>query len=71
MGAAFLSVLETQAAAAVQAIGAFPTLADLGVIDAEQVRTLLDDALAARSHRGRLGWAWELLNLEAWARAHC
>ena len=70
LGVAFLSVLETQAGAARQAMGGFPTLVDLGVIDREQVRVLLDDALAGRSHRERLGWAWELLNLEAWARAH-
>ncbi len=71
LGGAFLSVLKTQAGGARQAMGGFPTLVDLGVIDREQVRVLLDDALAGRSQQGRLGWAWELLNLEAWARAHC
>jgi asparagine synthase (glutamine-hydrolysing) len=70
LGSAFLSVLETEASASRQAMGGLPTLIDLGVIDREQVRVLLDDALAGRSHRGRLGWAWELLNLEAWTRAH-
>ena len=70
VGAAQLSVLATQADAARQAMGGLPTLVDLGVVDREQVRVLLDDALAGRTHRGRLGWAWELLNLEAWARAH-
>jgi asparagine synthetase B (glutamine-hydrolysing) len=70
VGDAFLSVLATQAGPARQALGGLRTLVDLGVIDGEQVGVLLDDALAGRSHRGRLGWAWELLNLEAWARAH-
>jgi asparagine synthase (glutamine-hydrolysing) len=70
LGSAFLSVLETETSAVRQTLGGFPTLVDLGVIDREQVRALLDDALAGRSHRGRLGWAWELLNLEAWTRAH-
>lgn len=70
LGIAFLSVLETEASAARHAMGGFSTLVDLGVIDREQVRVLIDDALAGRGPRGRLGWAWELLNLEAWARAH-
>lgn len=70
LGSAFLSVLETQAGVALRAMGGLPTLVDLGVIDREQVRVLLDETLAGRSHRDRLGWAWELLNLEAWTRAH-
>jgi asparagine synthase (glutamine-hydrolysing) len=70
LGNAFISVLATQAGAARRALGDFPTLVDLGVIDGAQVRVLLDDALAGRSHRDRIAWAWELLNLEAWARAH-
>ena len=70
LGVALLSVLEAEAAAARRAMGGLPTLVDLGVIDRNQVRVLLDDALAGRSHRARLGWAWELFNLEAWARAH-
>jgi asparagine synthetase B (glutamine-hydrolysing) len=70
LGVAFLSVLEKQAGVALRAMGGLPTLVDLGVIDREQVRVLLDDALAGRGYRERLGWAWELLNLEAWTRAH-
>lgn len=66
LGAPFLSVMESQAA--LRANGAFPTLVELGVIDGAQVGVMLSDALAAKTHRGRLGWAWELLNLEAWAR---
>jgi asparagine synthase (glutamine-hydrolysing) len=71
VGAAFLSVLETQAGAARQAMGGLTTLIDLGVIDGDQVRVLLDGALAEQSRRAQLGWAWELLNLEAWTRARC
>lgn len=70
LGIALLSVLETQAEEARRGMGGLRTLVDLGVVDGEQVRVLIDDALAGRSHRHRLGWVWELLNLEAWARAH-
>ncbi|HXJ84038.1 MAG TPA: asparagine synthase-related protein [Candidatus Methylomirabilis sp.] len=70
LGLAFMSVLEAQAGAARQAMGGLPTLVDLGVVDRDGVRVLLDDVLGGKSHRDRLGWAWELLNLEAWARAH-
>jgi asparagine synthase (glutamine-hydrolysing) len=70
LGAALLSVLETQARSARQAMGELRALVDLGVIDGDQVRVLMDDALAGRSHRYRLGWVWEFLNLEAWTRAH-
>jgi hypothetical protein len=69
LGIALLSVLATQAGPTLRAMGGVRTLVDLGVIDGEQVHVLLEDALAGRSHRDRLGWAWELLNLEAWARA--
>ena len=70
LGGALLEVLEREAGATLQAMGGFPTLAELGVVDREQARVFVDDALAGRSPRGRIGWAWELLNLEAWARAH-
>jgi asparagine synthetase B (glutamine-hydrolysing) len=70
MGPATGTVLETQAAAAHQAMGGYRTLVDMGVIDAEQVRTLLDDAFSGRSHPSQRGWAWGFLNLETWARAH-
>jgi hypothetical protein len=50
-------------------MGDLRVLGDIGVIDGDQVRGLMDDALAARSHRYRLGWVWEFLNLEAWTRA--
>ena len=69
LGASFLSVLENETGAARRAMGGCTTLAALGVVDRERTDALLDDVLAA-SNRHRLGWAWELLNLEAWARAH-
>lgn len=70
LGAALLSVLETQAPPARQAMGDLRALGDLGVIDGDQARILMDDALAGRTHRHWLGWVWQLLNLEAWTRAH-
>src|SRR5262245_31936303 len=69
LGEAFLSVLAAQAGPARQAMGKLETLAGLGVIDGEQVRVLLDDALAGRSDRTQMAWAWEILNLEAWTRS--
>jgi hypothetical protein len=69
LGEAFLSVLSAQADPARQALGELKTLVGLGVIDGEQVRVLLDDALAGRSHRTQVSWAWEILNLEAWTRS--
>jgi asparagine synthetase B (glutamine-hydrolysing) len=70
LGAAGGSVVETQADAARRAMGGLSTLVDLGVIDREQARVFLDDDGAETSRRFRLNWSWELLNLEAWARAH-
>jgi hypothetical protein len=58
LGGAFLEVLEREAGATLQAMGGFPTLAELGVVDREQARVFIDDALAGRSPRGRIGWAW-------------
>ena len=48
IGGAVLSVLTMQTGAARQALGGFPTLVDLGVIDGEQVRVLIDDALRGK-----------------------
>jgi hypothetical protein len=38
--------------------------------DDRQLATVTEDALAGRASRWQLGWAWEALNLEVWARAH-
>lgn len=70
LGVALLSVLRIQSGPILAAMGGLRSLVDLGVIDGEQVHVLMEGALTERSHRHRLGWAWELLNLEAWARAH-
>jgi asparagine synthase (glutamine-hydrolysing) len=69
MGSALLSVLRTQTAAAREAVGAPRVLADLGVVDAQQLGLILDEALAGRAPSWRLAWGWEVLTLETWARS--
>ena len=69
LGEAFLSMLSAEAGFARQVVGKLKALVDLGVIDGEQVRVLLDDALAGRGHRTQVSWAWEILNLETWVRS--
>ena len=70
MGRALQSVLESQTAAARQAVGPLRNLAELGVIDDRQLAAVTEDALAGRASVWRLGWAWEALNLEQWVRVH-
>jgi asparagine synthase (glutamine-hydrolysing) len=70
LGDAFLTVVAGQVGKVRRAVGGIRTLAELGVVDGEQGRILLDDAISGRGPRWTLGWAWEILNLEAWARAH-
>jgi hypothetical protein len=70
MGRALQSVLESQTAAARQAVGPLRNLVELGVIDDRQLATVTEDALAGRASVWRLGWAWEALNLEQWLRVH-
>ena len=70
MGRALQSVLESQTAAARQAVGPLRNLVELGVIDDRQLAAVTEDALAGRASVSRLGWAWEALNLEVWTRAH-
>lgn len=69
LGEAFLSMLSAEAGFARQVVGKLKGLVGLGVIDGEQVQVLLDDALAGRSHRTQVSWAWEILNLETWLRS--
>jgi asparagine synthetase B (glutamine-hydrolysing) len=69
LGEAFLSVLCAEAGFASQAVGELKALVGLGVIDGAQVRAVLDDALAGRSDRTQVSWAWEVLNLETWTRS--
>ena len=67
LGEALLSAISAQADRERAAMGGIRTLQELGVIDVK----LLDDALAMKGPQARLGYTWEVLNLEAWARAHC
>jgi len=52
-----------------QQLGGVGTLADLGIIDEQGVRPVLDELLATRQ-RGSAYRIWAVLNLESWARAH-
>jgi hypothetical protein len=71
LGGPFLEVVTAQAGAVHTAIGGIQTLGELGVADPEPVREGLDAALAGRGPAGWLWSIWDILNLEAWARAHC
>jgi asparagine synthase (glutamine-hydrolysing) len=68
MGSALLSVLVNQTRAAREAVGALRILGDLGVVHERQLGLLLDEALAGKASPWRLQWAWDVLNLETWAR---
>ena len=70
LGDIFLTLVAGQAGKVLESMGGVRTLAELGVVDAERVRVLLDDALSGRGPRWSFGFVWEILNLEAWARAH-
>ena len=70
LGPALRTVVSTQAGAAGRALGGFSTLVDLGVIDRQQARAFVDDGCAETSRQFLFDWSWQLLNLEAWARAH-
>ena len=64
-----LSMVKAQARKVHQAMGDTRTLGELGVVDPAQVNVSLDDLLAGKGFQGAMP-AWEILNLEAWARAH-
>src|SRR5258706_4476897 len=68
-GNAILSALVAGAAEARRALGGTWRLDELGVIDGVRVRRLLDQALAG-SDDEQWVQAWNLINLETWARAH-
>jgi len=70
LGSAVMTVLTTQAREAALALGGVPTLVELGVIDRRQAGLLVDAGLAETGRQFRVDWSWQLLNLEAWARAH-
>ncbi len=66
---AFLSAVAAEAGAARQAMAGIRTIGELGIVDLAQVNVYLDDLLARKGFQGVMQ-AWEILNLEAWARAH-
>jgi asparagine synthetase B (glutamine-hydrolysing) len=70
LGRALLSVLTTQTAAAREIVGPLRALEDLGVVDGRQLGALLDESLAGNGPAWQLVWAWEVFNLEEWARVH-
>ncbi len=56
-----------------QRLGGATTLADLGVVDGKRVQRLVDDSLGlpvAPEHNVQSFTIWDILILEAWARAH-
>jgi asparagine synthetase B (glutamine-hydrolysing) len=70
LGEAVGAVLSTQLGPQRQAIGAIRALSELGVVDAEQGHALLDDAVAGKGSPSGPWYAWHILNLETWVRAH-
>jgi hypothetical protein len=70
LGFAYRSVISAQADAARQAIGGIQALGELGVVDAAQLNAVLDDALTGSGSQRWLWSMWDILSLEAWARAH-
>jgi asparagine synthase (glutamine-hydrolysing) len=68
-GNAILSALTAGTAEARHAMGGTWVLAELGLVDPDQVTALLDRALAGTEDRE---WVqvWDILNLETWVRAH-
>jgi hypothetical protein len=65
----YLRCVAVSAAQARQVMGREWTLAELGVVDPEQLNVLLDDPVAVDGPRG-WGRVREFLTLEAWTRAH-
>jgi asparagine synthase (glutamine-hydrolysing) len=70
LGAASLAVIAGQAANARRAMGTVRALVELGVVNPDAVEHLMDDALDGTRPPAHLGLVWDILNLEAWARAH-
>ncbi len=66
LGEALLSAISAQSGRERAAIGGIQALGELGVIDVK----MFDDAIALKGPQSRLGYTWEILNLEAWVRAH-
>ena len=70
LGEAWQAVLSTQLGQQCRTMGDIWGLAELGVVDPEQGRALMDDALAGKGSESGAEYAWMILNLEAWVRAH-
>ncbi len=70
LGEASDAVLSTQLERQWKAMNGVTALAELGVIDADGARTLIDHALAGKGSESGPAYAWLILNLEAWVRAH-
>ena len=65
----FDSTVSTQAAAAYGAMRPLAALGDLGVVDPRRTDAFIDDVLAGQQPR-QWGQLFNVLNLEAWSRAH-
>jgi hypothetical protein len=70
LGDASDAVLSTQLEGQWKAMDGVSALAELGVVDPNGARTLIDQALAGKGSASGPAYAWFILNLEAWVRAH-
>lgn len=66
----FLEIVRTQGPVAWTRMGGTPALADLGIVDGSGVGSLVTAGLGSARAR-EVFRLWEVLNLEAWVRAHC
>jgi hypothetical protein len=64
------AVLSTQLRQQCHTTGEIRALAELGVVDPRLVRALMDDAVAGKGSDSGPAYAWIILNLETWVRAH-
>lgn len=65
LGTFIRSVTSTQTGSASRALGDVTVLGELGVVEPEQVRVFLNNPPQGKEWR-----VWDILNLEAWARAY-
>jgi len=70
LGEASDAVLSTQLERQWKAVNGVSALAEVGVVDPEGARTMIDQALAGTGSESGPAYAWFILNLEAWVRAH-
>jgi hypothetical protein len=69
LGGPLATVLSKQLAGVAKTVGGPQALARAGVVDANRAIDFIREAIAGPSAQ-RKAWAWEILNLEAWARAN-